>query len=145
MTFSYSVSDLTSTTPLTAARAAVRFRIGDNDSAGHVLENEEIDLELADAIVTTSPATYDLPLAALKCARRGLAKLQKSVDSNGAGISASRTQRFFQMKDLIVELEKETMGGLDMTLTGSQADKDAIAADTSRTPPVFSIGWDRYT
>jgi len=143
VTFSYNAADLTSTDATTKGRARIRLRIGDTEAAGHLLENEEIDAYLADH--PDGSGYFDLPLVALKCGRLMLARLQKVTDLNGAGISTSRSQKFFQMKDLLLELEKETLGGLDLTVTGTIADKDAIEADTSRTPPVFSLGWDRNT
>ena len=121
----------------TSAKDRIRHRIGDVRTKDMVLEDEEITYELT---LSTNEA-----LVALRCARVALNRVRNDVDTSGAGITVSRSQKFQQFKDVLAELEIEALGACDLVLTGaSKAEADALAADTDLPEKPFSVGMDKY-
>jgi hypothetical protein len=121
----------------TSAKDRIRHRIGDVRTKDAVLEDEEIAYELS---LSTNEA-----IVALRCARLALNRVRQDVDSSGAGVNVSRSQKFQHFKDVISELELEAMGTVNIVLTGaSKAERDALAEDPDVPEAPFSIGMDRH-
>lgn len=135
MTFTYNLSDLSSANTTTKNRAIVRLRIGDTDSNHPLLADEELAPLLE--------ASSNIPKVALQAARLALAKLRGETDTNGAGISANRSQKFSQYERLIVELKEEMATGAAPYLGGtSLARRAAIEANSDFIAPAFEVGRD---
>lgn len=133
MTFTYSLSDLSSADETTQRRALVRLRIGDTDSDDQLLADEEIapflDISTNNAVV------------ALKLVRVILARIARDVDASGAGMNASRTMKTQHYRDLIGELEAEVRTGVEPYLGGTSIAREvAIEADSDFKRPAFSRG-----
>lgn len=133
MTFTYALSDLTSTDETTKNRTLIRMRLGDTDSEAVLLEDEEIEAVLS--------ATSSLPVATLQCCRVLLGAIARDVDANGAGISTNRSQKTQHYRDLIAELEAEVRLGAGAYLGGTSIARErAIEADTDFKRPAFKRG-----
>lgn len=111
----------------------VRGKIGDTLTTDQQLSNEVINAIL---VVKAS-----VTLAAVECCRRLIAKYARDIDKSGANVTASRSQRVNQYRDLLEILEREAgvetqpfVGGLSI------AEAEAIEADTDFKLPVFGIG-----
>ena len=134
MAFTYVVADLA-----TSELYRIRLKIGDTDSFNQLLQDEEI------LTIIGSPDSRGVASAAVRCCYAILAKLARDTDSNGAGISVSRSQKVQHYRDLIGLLEREAV--LETAPTAGALDIDAAknaAADTSFKKPIFSIGMDDH-
>lgn len=133
MTFTYALADLSSTDTTTQTRTLVRLRIGDTDSNDPLLADEEIEALMVD--------TTSVPALALKGARLILARIARDIDTSGAGMNTSRSQKTQHYRDLVSELEAELRVGGQPYLGGvSRARQTEIEANSDYKRPSFSIG-----
>lgn len=116
----------------------VRWRVGDTEDAGHLLEDAEINAVLSD--------TANLDAAAVRCCEAILAKLGKRADRSVVGINTSRSQQFTQYKDLLAELRaRVSLGGGGMTAHAggvSRSRNTATRQDSDFNAPPFAVGQD---
>ena len=133
MTFTYSLSDLSSTDTTTLMRALVRLRIGDTDSTDPLLHDEELAPLIA--------ASSSVPRIAVGAVRLILARLARDTDTSGGGINTTRSAKFRQYQDLLAELDAEAALGATPYLGGtSLARAQAIEADPDFKRPAFRVG-----
>ena len=123
MTWTYDETDLS--TDL----AKVRLDIGDTNTNDQLLSDEEINSFLS---------RYDLAGATLRSAQAAYAKIWRDVDRSNLGISASRSQKAQQLRDLIDDLKKRT-GRRGRPFVGgvSHASKEALQEDDDVVQPEF--------
>lgn len=129
MTWTYSDTDLS--TDL----AKVRLKIGDVDTNDQLLTDEEIAYVLANYT--------GLDLAAVECLKIILAapEAARAVDRSGTGFSATRSQRFQHLRDLLAELQAKASTSASPSLMGtSQSEQDSLDADTDYIQPSFIRG-----
>lgn len=130
MTFTYNIA------ALTTDLARVRLKIGDTDSNHPLLSDEEIAVALTGASVAG---------AALEACYLILAKLARETDSNGAGISVSRSQKVQHYTDMIARLDRELAIAAYPTIGGVARDAASEAlADTDFRVSKFSVGMDDH-
>jgi ABC-type sulfate transport system substrate-binding protein len=116
MTWTYDNTDLS--TDL----AKVRLDIGDTNTNDQLLTDEEINIYLA---------SYDLAGATLRSAQAAYAKIWRDVDRSNLGMSASRSQKAQQLRDLISDLRARVGRRASPFVGGvSQSSKDALSDDT---------------
>lgn len=127
MTFTYS------STSIATDLAKVRLTIGDTDSADALMTDEEINYILS---------RYDsVSRASMECVKIILAKWTRQTDRQGTGFSASRSQRFQHLKDLLVELKSGGGTLATPTITGaSKSDETSVENDTDYVPARFGQG-----
>lgn len=147
MTATYDVSALA-----TSAKDRIRLRIGDNDvgSSGTTVRNALIqDEEIAHYVsvyAATAATSAADDLAAARCCKAILARTMREVDTSGAGVTASRSQRFNQVKDVLRELDAQAFAQCNIVLTGkSIAAAEALKADSDWKQPPFEVGQDDHT
>lgn len=130
MTWSYSGD------PSSSNQDAVRFAIGDTDSADQLITDEEIAYLLTDSTVTAASIAACEALAA---------KFARQVDRSVGNLSLSSSQRAAQFRELAATLRKRT-GYLARPYAGgiSVADKEARDADTDRVKPIFTRAQHRF-
>ncbi len=131
MTFTYSSSSIS--TDL----AKVRLTIGDTDRDQALLSDEEINYYLARKASVT--------LAAIDCVKAILAKLARDVDRNNLGMSATRSQKTQHYRDLLKDLQAESMTVGEVFVGGvSEAERESIEEDEDFEPGTISRDADRY-
>ena len=121
----------------TSDRSWVRMRIGDTTSGGQLLQDEEIDALLGDA--------GDKYVAASRSASAISGHFARRVDK-GAGrfhiASQQASERYARLADeLLLEAGMHVApyaGGI------SVSDKEAVAADSDRVAPQFSVGMNDF-
>lgn len=129
MTFTYS------STSIATNLAKVRLQIGDTDSNDPLLTDEEINYVLG-RYADVDRATYE-------CAKVILAgpKVARAVDRNGTGFSASRSQRFQHLKDIVTQWGKASKLSAGLSFTGASAStKTSLESDTDYQPAAFERG-----
>lgn len=117
-------------------RTIIRMRLGDTVNAGHVLEDEEIDFVIGEQ-------SSDPTACLLECWKKGLAVLAKQIDTGGAGIQTSRSQRFSQWKDLGLEIRMSALAGTSGTII-TEANLETLRDSEAVADVPFSVGMDRY-
>lgn len=99
---------------LSTDRDKVRLRVGDIDTKDQLITDEAIAYILG---------LYgsDIPRTAYECAKIILAgpKMARAVDRNGTGFSATRSQRFQHLKDIVDQWEAQSRLAAGMTWCGS--------------------------
>lgn len=128
MTWSYDDS-------LPTDRDKVRLRVGDIDTKKQFISNEGIDdvLSRFDAVDRAVYETAKIMLANPLSAR--------ATDRQGTGFSASRSQLFQHLKDLIAEFKTTSRLNATPTLTGvSVSEKETLDSDTDYPPSRFVQG-----
>ena len=115
---------------------AVRFAIGDTDTADQLLSDEEIAYLLTNSTVSAASIAACEALAA---------KFARSVDRTVGSLSLSASQKAKQFRELAATLRRQRAvlaapyaGGI------SVADKDTQRADTDRVKPTFYRTENRY-
>lgn len=129
MTFTYSA------TSISTNLAKVRLQIGDTDSDDPLLTDEEINYVLS--------RYADVDRASYECAKILLAQPEaaRAVDRNGTGFSASRSQRFQHLKDIVAQWGAASRSQSTVTLTGgSLSEKTSLESDTDYVPAAFERG-----
>jgi len=130
VTWNYNSSNLGS-----SDLAWVRLRVGDTTSGSQLLQDEEINALLGDA--------GDRYVAAARSARAISGWFARRVEK-GAGhlrlASQQASERYAKLADeLLIEAGMHVApyaGGI------SESDKEAVASDSDRVPPQFSVGMD---
>lgn len=126
MTWSYDESEPTS-------RDRVRGRVGDIDTRSQLLPNETID-----AILVTH---VDETATAVECVRRILAKLARDIDTSGAGMNVTRSQKTQHYRDLLADLTTQLSTRAEMYVGGiSIAAANSFASNTDDPQPHFTVG-----
>lgn len=146
MTATYNIAVLT-----TSARTRIRLIIGDNETGGSgtvvrnpFLQDEEIDIEVTKAGALAAASGAD-DLAALDCCRHIMAARMRDVDTNAAGVSTSRSQRFNQIADVVRMLEDRIRAQCTIVpVHRLQTTLDNIDADIDRLKPPFRVGQDDH-
>lgn len=129
MTWTYSGN------PASSNRDNVRHKIGDTDTDDQLLQNEEIDKEIADY--------GDLDLAAAAACDRIVSRFARKIDRSGLGMSASRSQLVQHYTDLARRLRLEAGKRSEIFVGGlSKDEKDNLLSDEDRVQPSFRIGQD---
>jgi hypothetical protein len=122
----------TYTSPLTSTRDAVRFNIGDTQSADPQLSDEEIDyvLTLRSSVVQ----------AAIMCCDELIARYTRQVTQSVGSVSVSFSDRIGHYKELIARLNLR--GAAIEPFIGGQSisDSDSVNTDTDRNGAIFSVG-----
>jgi hypothetical protein len=119
-------------TSITTDLAKVRLRAGLTNTDDQILTDEEINYQLS--------LTSDLDQAAAACLRLAIAsyKVTRATDRNGTGFSATRSQRFQHMKDLLEVLEAQGATSISVTVDfGSKSAKAALESDSDFVPAAF--------
>jgi hypothetical protein len=112
--------------------AKVRLTAGLTDTNDQLLTDEEIAYQLS--------LTSNITRAAAECLRLALRspKVARAVDRTGTGFSASRSQRYTQLKELLVDLDARAGGETTVAVDfGSASVVDTIESDTDYTPAAF--------
>jgi len=129
VTWTYDPTDLSTTL------SQVRLKTGDTDEDDQLLSDEEVA-----SVTDTYP---DVPRASIECIKIILAQPEaaRAVDRNGTGFSASRSQRFQHLKDILDTLEAQSRLSAEPTWTGSSISaNEALESDTDYIPSAFSAG-----
>ena len=129
MTFTYSSTDLSTTL------AQVRRLIGDTSSSDAQLTDEEIDF-----FTDNTPSQY---YAAASCAEAIAAGYARRVSKTVGPLSIQLTDRQTTYLTLAGRLRQQAavVGGITPYAGGiSVDDKETVASDTDRFPPLFSKG-----
>lgn len=114
-------------------RDKVRFRLGDTVAAAALLQDEEINVLLADAGSVTNATIAGADALAMR-----FASLAQSM-TDDIGQSVNYGDRAARYRDLANRL-RATASRLALPFAGgiSQGNKDAIAANTDRVTPAFT-------
>ena len=114
-------------------RDKVRFRLGDTVEAGALLQDEEIDVLLADAGSVTNATIAGADALAMR-----FASLAQSM-TDDIGQSVNYGDRAARYRDLANRL-RATASRLALPFAGgiSHASKDAITANADRVAPAFT-------
>lgn len=122
------------------ALSQVRFMVGDTDSTGQQLQDEEIDFLIA--------ASGSAAGAAVSACRALAAKYARRVHEEVGDLKLYNEQMFDHYTQLMEQLATQSMiGSLNgMPSAGGVyvAEKEAYAADTSIVQPIFSRGMHDY-
>jgi hypothetical protein len=115
--------------------AKVRLQIGDTDTDDQLLSDEEINYVLG--------RYAEVDRASYECAKILLAQPEaaRAVDRTGTGFSATRSQRFQHLKDLVAQWGATSRLTSGVTLTGgSISEKTSLESDTDYVPAAFERG-----
>ena len=126
MAFTYS------STSISTDLAKVRLMLGDTDSDDPLLTDEEINYVLG--------RYDDVDRAAAECCRLVLAspKVARAIDRNGTGFSATRSQRFQHLKDLLDMLTSKARIITAATFTGASVSaQETRESDSDYVPAAF--------
>lgn len=126
MTFTYSA------TSISTDLSKVRLIIGDTDSDDPLLTDEEINYFLG------RYAAVDR--AAAECCKAILAapEVARAIDRTGTGFSASRSQRFQHVRDVLRELQATAGSITRASYTGaSKSAKTSLESNSDYTPAAF--------
>jgi hypothetical protein len=126
VTFSYSGN------PGASDLDALRFLIGDTDSADAQLTDEELSYLL-------TQHDDSVRHAGLSACRRLIAKYSRCVDQRTGDIDVKYSQRVSQLRSLMVDIREGLVpsvyaGGI------SKADIEAVQDDDDRQGPMFALG-----
>lgn len=119
--------------PRVSDKDAVRFWIGDTDSASPQFMDQEILFTLV---------TYPNPmLAAAQCARQLAARYAKKPNKRVADLSISYGDIAKQYNAVAAELEARALNSSVVPYAGgtSQSDMDGVSSNTDRVAPPFSV------
>jgi hypothetical protein len=131
------VSFTYSSSSISTDLAKVRLTIGDTDRDQALLSDEEINYYLARKASVT--------LAAIDCVKAILAKMARDVDRNNLGMSATRSQKTQHYRDLLKDLQAESMTVGEVFVGGvSEAERESIEEDEDFEPGTISRDADRY-
>lgn len=120
---------------LSTDRDKVRLQVGDTDTDDELITNEGIDYVLS--------RYDDVDLATYKTAQIILAgpKMARAVDRQGTGFSASRSQKFQHLKDIVSQWRSAANLTAVGTLTGgSVSEKTSLESDSDYVPAAFEQG-----
>lgn len=132
MTWTYVPADLA-----TSQKDQVRLLIGDTDSAGPLVLDEEIDYAISVRISSLAAGAY--------CARAIAAKFSRLASTSADGISVSHGEKAQHYRDLARDLEAQAVSsGFAMPFAGGLTRSDVLTrrTDTSLVPALFQIGMD---
>jgi hypothetical protein len=124
-----------SPTSITTDLAKVRLQIGDTDTDDQLLSDEEINYVLG-RYAGVDRASYE-------CAKILLAQPEaaRAFDRTGTGFSATRSQRFQHLKDIVDQWKAGASLKAQPSLTGmSKSEKTSLEADTDYVPAAFERG-----
>lgn len=135
MTFTYAPElwdGVTRPTPV----ERIRFLIGDTNPRTPDLQDEAITVALASAGSELA--------AAVQCCENIRAVYSRETDSNGVGISTSRSQRFTQLGDIIDRLELQMARSAQPQFIGrEQALLDGLQTEPGYLGPELRVGLGR--
>lgn len=129
MTWTYS------NTSIATDLAKVRLQVGDTDTDDQLITDEEINYVLGryDDVDRATYETAKIMLAGPNFAR--------ATDRTGTGFSASRSQKFQHLKDIIANWKQTSNLNASPTLTGgSDSEKTTLESDTDYIPAAFEQG-----
>jgi hypothetical protein len=115
--------------------AKVRLLSGLTDTNDRLLTDEEVNWQIGQ--------TSSLTRAAAECLRLALRspKVMRATDRNGPQFSASRSQRYQQMKDTLADLDAKAASNTTLSVDfGSTAAHDALESDSDFTDAAFKRG-----
>ena len=117
----------------------VRFKIGDTDSTDALLQDATINALL-------SEHNNDLELTSISCVRAIIAKFNRTVDRNAAGMTANRSIIVQNYRDLLRELTRQNRGNSGTRYSGSfsRDRKETIEDDSDYIMPFSRVGQDDY-
>lgn len=120
---------------LSTNRDKVRLKIGDINTADQILSNETID-----ALLTEHGS--DVELSAISCCRAIIAKYNRALDRNAAGMSANRSIIVDNYRALLSELLKANRGNSGARYSGSfsRDRKETIESDPDFIEPFARSG-----
>ena len=129
MTWTYSA------TSISTDLAKVRLTIGDTDTNDQLLSDEEINYVLG--------RYDDVDRASAECIKILLAQPEaaRAVDRSGTGFSATRSQRFQHLRDILAELQAKATSAAGATLTGvSVSERETLESDSDYIAASFEVG-----
>mgnify|MGYP003124347246 CR=1 FL=1 len=103
----------------------VRLKLGDTDTNDQILQNETINALLAEH-------NDDVDLATISCCRAIIAKFNRTIDRNAAGMTANRSIIVDNYRELLSELLRANRGNAGARYSGSfSRDRQEIIEDDS--------------
>jgi hypothetical protein len=131
VTFTFDATDLST------ALSQVRTTIHDTDSANPLLTDEQINWRLGQV-------SQDVRSASIRCVRDIMAALTRNIDRSNVGMSATRSQKFQQYKDLLAELKEEAAGLGEVFIGGTSDDEaDTLNSDSDYIQASIKRRWGR--
>jgi len=122
----------TYTNPATSDRDAVRFEIGDTNSADPQITDEEIAYVLAEF--------SDVVMASIRCCEALIAKYARLVSQGVGSVNVSYSDRIAHYQSVIARLQLRAPSTNPFAGGTKVADKEAADEDTGRDAPFFKVG-----
>lgn len=131
MTFTWSSTDLST------ALSQVRQTIGDTDTNRPLLTDEQINWRLGQYSQSVAPA-------AIRCVQDIIGALTRDIDRSNVGMSASRSQKIANYKDLLEQLKSENAALAEMYVGGtSVSEKETINDNSDYEQAAIKRRWGR--